>query len=101
MNFLTMVLCRVIAVAIAYSFAISSALAGVLYVANGGGNSVFDYSTSPVAPLGAFVSSGSGGLSDPRGITFGPDGNVYVTGFTVDSAGNTAGHVFRYNGTTG
>ena len=41
-----------------------------------------------------FVAAGSGGLGAPFGVTFGPDGNLYV----ADSAGND---VLRYDGTTG
>ncbi|MBL9141443.1 MAG: hypothetical protein JNK53_06205 [Phycisphaerae bacterium] len=44
--------------------------------------------------VGDFVPAGSGGLSDPSAIEFGPDGNVYVT-----SRGTNA--VLRYHGTTG
>lgn len=41
-----------------------------------------------------FVASGSGGLSVPEGMTFGPDGKLYV------SSWNT-GSVLRYDGNTG
>lgn len=40
------------------------------------------------------VSPGLGGLSDPRGITFGPDGNLYVSSAQTDS-------ILRYDSTTG
>lgn len=41
-----------------------------------------------------FVISGSGGLDDPTGLTFGPDGNLYVSSRNTDQ-------VLRYNGVTG
>jgi len=41
----------------------------------------------------AFITPGSGGLSQPIGITLGSDGNVYVAG--------NGGAVLRYNGNTG
>lgn len=41
-----------------------------------------------------FVSAGSGGLDRPRGITFGPDGNLYAVSIETDS-------VLRYDGATG
>jgi streptogramin lyase len=41
-----------------------------------------------------FVQIGSGGLSSPTGLTFGPDGNLYVA-----NAGTNG--VLRYNGTNG
>lgn len=44
--------------------------------------------------LDEFVGAGSGGLSFPEGLEFGPDGNLYVTsGFTDE--------VLRYDGSTG
>ncbi|MDK2743108.1 MAG: hypothetical protein NDI90_09345 [Nitrospira sp. BO4] len=41
-----------------------------------------------------FVSPGSGGLTNATGISFGPDGNVYVASFN-------SRNVLRYNGKTG
>ncbi len=41
-----------------------------------------------------FVSAGSGGLTTPEGLTFGPDGNLYVASDGTDQ-------VLRYDGTTG
>ncbi|MCP3962133.1 MAG: DUF11 domain-containing protein [bacterium] len=46
------------------------------------------------APLGAFVTSGSGGVVSPEGLTFGPDGNLYVVSRDTNQ-------VLRYNGATG
>ncbi len=43
-----------------------------------------------------FIAAGSGGLVDPDDLTFGPDGNLYVSSGT-----NTGGQILRYNGTTG
>jgi hypothetical protein len=54
-------------------------------IANAGLNEIGSPST--------FITSGSGGLSSPQGITLGPDGNVYIA--------SNNGAVLRYNGTTG
>jgi sugar lactone lactonase YvrE len=43
-----------------------------------------------------FIAAGSGGLVDPDDLTFGPDGNLYVSSGT-----NTGGQILRYNGSTG
>src|SRR5262245_11891127 len=42
------------------------------------------------APLGTFASA----IDGPEGLTFGPDGNLYVSGFNSNV-------VARFNGTTG
>jgi hypothetical protein len=51
------------------------------------------YNGTTGAFLGAFVGPGSD-LSLPRGLTFGPDGNLYVANFG-------GGNVDRFNGSTG
>lgn len=68
-----------------------------LYVVSRVTDSVKRYHGTTGAYLGDFVASGSGGLDGPIGLTFGPDGNLYVSaGFgTVPSA------VFRYQGPSG
>src|SRR4051794_39255760 len=52
----------------------------------------FDLATG--AWLGSFVPAGSGGLSSPDGMAFGPDGNLYV-------CNERASSVLRYDGRTG
>ncbi|MBK6769164.1 MAG: DUF11 domain-containing protein [Ardenticatenales bacterium] len=44
--------------------------------------------------LATFVGAGSGALDGPRGLRYGPDGNLYVSSFNND-------RILRYNGTTG
>jgi streptogramin lyase/Tol biopolymer transport system component len=48
------------------------------------------------APVGAFVAAGSGGLDQPRGLTMGPDGRLYVAKSTPGASA-----ILRYDGTTG
>jgi outer membrane protein assembly factor BamB len=55
---------------------------------------VLKYDELTGAPLGAFISAGSGGLVQPVGVRRGPDGHIYVT----DQATNK---ILKYNGATG
>lgn len=66
---------------------------GDLFVTGFNSHSVarFDWASQTYQP---FVAPNSGGLGGARGITIGPDGNVYVT----DRPAST---VFRYDGATG
>src|SRR5689334_16953156 len=72
----------------------SSAASADLLVTDRVTNSVdrFDESTGKL--LGTFVSAGSGGLSGPIGMRFGPDGNLYV-------ASSDTNQILRYNGASG
>ena len=45
---------------------------------------------------GEFIAVGSGGLTSPDDLTFGPDGNLYVS-----SGSNFSGAILRYDGKTG
>jgi DNA-binding beta-propeller fold protein YncE len=57
-------------------------------------NSVLEYDGATGNFLDEFVTSGEEGLDKPRGLAFGPDGDLYVSSFGTDE-------VLRYNGTTG
>jgi DNA-binding beta-propeller fold protein YncE len=63
-------------------------------VTSGGTNSVLRYDGQTGAYLEIFISSGSGGLSMPTGLAFGPDGHVYVASFGSSK-------ILRYDGHTG
>src|SRR5688572_21287798 len=59
-----------------------------------GSDTVLRYDEATGDFLGTFVPRGSGGLGAARDLTFGPDGNLYVTSqFTHE--------VLRYDGRTG
>ena len=58
-------------------------------------NSVKRYDGATGAYLGEFVSAGVDGQVQPRGLTVGPDGNLYVGGDDSNPS------VKRYDGTTG
>jgi hypothetical protein len=69
-----------------------------LYVNDEDTGSILRYNGTTGAFLGVFVPGGSGGLGNPTGFVFGPDGNFYV----ADSAffGGTPA-VLRYQGPAG
>ena len=51
----------------------------MLYVVSNGNNEVLQYNGSTGASVNnPFVSSGSGGLANPYGMAFGPNGNLFV-----------------------
>jgi DNA-binding beta-propeller fold protein YncE len=65
-----------------------------LYVSSFETHQVLRYDGTTGAFLNAFVAAGSGGLQNPTGLAFGPDGALYV------GSSNTA-EVLRYDGQTG
>ncbi len=65
-----------------------------LFVSAASRNSVLRFDGVTGDLIGDFVTPGAGGLSDPQGIAFGPDGNLYV-------ASHNSRNVLRYDGATG
>jgi sugar lactone lactonase YvrE len=57
-------------------------------------NSISRYQEESETFMDVFVSLGSGGLHDPRGLVYGPDGNLYVSDRPND-------RILRYAATTG
>jgi DNA-binding beta-propeller fold protein YncE len=66
---------------------------GRLYVSCTLNSSVEHFDASTGAALGSFVIAGGGGLVNPRGLAFGPGGNLFVA--------NGSGSVLEFDGTTG
>lgn len=58
------------------------------------GISIADVTVNEISGASAFVAAGSGGLSTPKDLTLGPDGNLYVASSGTNS-------VLRYNASTG
>lgn len=67
-------------------------LQAALLVSSRGDNSIKQYDETTGAYIQDFVTSGSGGLLSPQGLTLGPDGNLYVS---------SSNSIKKYDGTTG
>lgn len=65
-----------------------------LFVSAASANSVMRFDGQTGEFKGNFVAPNAGGLSDPQGIKFGPDGNLYVSS-------NGSNSVLRFDGQTG
>ncbi|MBN3786744.1 hypothetical protein G3N94_07525 [Burkholderia sp. Ac-20353] len=74
-----------------------------LFVGDGGDNSVKQFDSASGIALGAFVASGAGGLTGPRGMIF-TDGELVVVNQNVSTSPTTdapPGELLRFDGTTG
>ena len=67
---------------------------GLLYVSGHGSDSVERYDPVDNSHVDTFVASGAAGLDAPRGLAFGPGGDLYVV------SGNT-GSLLRFDGSSG
>jgi DNA-binding beta-propeller fold protein YncE len=67
---------------------------GALYVASFSYDEVKAFNATTGAFVSTFVTAGSGGLTGPTGVDFGPDGDLFVTSLSDDA-------VRRYDGSTG
>ena len=67
---------------------------GLLYVASEGSNEIQRYNVRSGAFIDTFVTSGSGGLAGPTGMTWDAAGDLYVSSFNTDS-------ILKYSGATG
>ncbi|MBD2464649.1 PEP-CTERM sorting domain-containing protein [Oscillatoria sp. FACHB-1407] len=67
-----------------------------LLVGNTRGNNVLIFDERSGTFGGEFIPAGTGGLQDPDDLTFGPDGNLYIT-----SGSATSGAILKFDGETG
>ncbi len=98
MSFITPAIrCAITALLLVSVSCISNVAIADVFVSAASRNAVMQFDGSGNY-LGDFVSSGLGGLADPQGISFGPDGHLYVS-----SHGGSGGlnAVLRYHGQTG
>ena len=65
-----------------------------IYAPEGGVDDAVGQFSRSGALIGSFVAPGTGGLTAPNGLTFGPDKNLYASSSGSDE-------VLRFNGTTG
>jgi hypothetical protein len=70
-----------------------------LYIGDGSDNTVKQFDAATGAYEGTLITSGSGGLSGPRGLIFGEGHNLLVVNQNVGTT--TSGDVLRYDGQTG
>jgi sugar lactone lactonase YvrE len=96
MKYLSRAVSKLIAVASLGLAAITLPAQADFLVGNTLGNSVSRFDAVTGAYLGDFITAGSGGLTAPDALTFGPDGNWYVSSGT-----DASGQILRYNGQTG
>jgi hypothetical protein len=78
------------ALALALVLLLPRPAAADLLVVSTGTNEVLRYDGATGAFIDAFVTAGSGGLVDPSGITFGPDGTSTSAAFLVKCCAITA-----------
>ena len=65
-----------------------------MFIASGYTNSILRYDLKTKEYMGAFAAPGTGGMSVPVGLEFGPDGNLYTSSSSSDE-------VLRFDGKTG
>nr|MCU0906952.1 hypothetical protein [Paracoccaceae bacterium] len=70
-------------------------VAATLLVGNTSGNDIVRVDTVS-GTIATFIAAGTGGLTSPDDITYGPDGDIFVSSGT-----NTTGAILRFDGLTG
>ncbi|GFE63182.1 PEP-CTERM sorting domain-containing protein [Litoreibacter roseus] len=83
------------AVALLGFAAVSDGHAATLLIGNTETSSIVQIDTE-TSEVKEFIAAGSGGLISPDDLTYGPDGNLYVSSGT-----NTTGQILKYDGKTG